>query len=83
VTPKNVEAALDCICICIKGTFVGVTNEQFNYWLMFEFKAVGGKRNMHNLLTCKIHSMNRRARTETSAHVITQQQYDDAENSTK
>jgi hypothetical protein len=29
----------------MKGVFIGVTKEQFNHWLMFEFKASGGKRN--------------------------------------
>jgi hypothetical protein len=50
---------------------------------MFEFKASGGKRNMHNWLQCKIHSMNRRARTEAPVHVIKLQQHNDADSVTK
>jgi len=38
---------------------------------------------MHNWLQCKIHSMNRRARTETPVHVIKLQQHNDADSSTK
>jgi hypothetical protein len=57
--------------------------EQFNYWLMSEFKASGGKRNMHNRLQCKIHSMNRTARAETPAHIVKLQQHNEAESGTK
>jgi hypothetical protein len=66
-----------------KGASVGVTKEQFNHWLMFEFKASGGKRNMHNWLQCNIHGMNRTATTETTVRVVKLQQHNDADSSTK
>jgi hypothetical protein len=67
----------------MKGAFVGVMKRQFNNWLMFEFKAFGGKRKMHIWLQCKIHSMNRKARTETPVHAIKLQQHNDADSSSK
>ena len=36
--PKHVAGISDCICIYIKGAFVGVTNEHFN-----STKMHGGK----------------------------------------
>jgi len=50
---------------------------------MFEFKASGGKSNMHNWPQRKIHSMKRMTRTETPGHVIKLQQHNDADNNTK
>jgi hypothetical protein len=67
----------------MKSAFVGVVKEQFNNWLMFKFKASGYKRNIHKMLQCNIHSMNRRAGKETPAHVIKLQQQNDADSSTK
>jgi hypothetical protein len=67
----------------MKGAFVGVMKEQFNYWLMFEFKVSGYKRNMHKWLQCNIRSMNGKAGTEIPAHAIELQQHHDADSSTK